>query len=68
MSKVYAFHIFDRPDTQKLIDRPAPQPGPGELAVNVRAAGVNPVDWKIRSGALGTDLALPAPMARKSPA
>ncbi|MFD6729139.1 NADP-dependent oxidoreductase [Corynebacterium xerosis] len=65
MSKVYAFHIFDRPDTQKLIDRPAPQPGPGELAVNVRAAGVNPVDWKIRSGALGTDLALPAPMGQE---
>jgi len=31
------------------VDRP--QPGAGELLVRVRAAGVNPIDWKIRSGA-----------------
>ncbi|MEW6219847.1 MAG: NADP-dependent oxidoreductase [Thermodesulfobacteriota bacterium] len=31
---------------------PRPQPGPGELLVRVRAAGVNPVDWKIREGYL----------------
>jgi NADPH:quinone reductase len=27
-----------------------PQPGPGEVLVRVRASGVNPTDWKIRSG------------------
>jgi len=26
--------------------RPVPRPGPGEVLVRVRAAGVNPVDWK----------------------
>jgi NADPH2:quinone reductase len=27
-----------------------PQPGPGEVLVRVRASGVNPTDWKTRSG------------------
>ena len=29
-----------------------PQPGAGEVLIRVKAAGVNPIDWKIRSGAL----------------
>lgn len=65
MSKVYVFNDFGGPENQDLIDRPAPQPGPGELAVKVRAAAVNPVDWKIRSGWLGTDLPRPAPMGQE---
>ena len=28
-----------------------PRPGAGEVLVRIQAAGVNPVDWKIRSGA-----------------
>jgi len=65
MSKVYVFNDFGGPENQQLVDRPAPPPGPGELAVKVRAAGVNPIDHKIRSGALGTDLPLPAPMGQE---
>src|SRR5512139_3005362 len=34
----------------EIRDIPAPVPGPGEVQVKVRAAGVNPVDWKVRSG------------------
>lgn len=65
MSTTYVFTDFGGPENQQLIDRPAPQPGDGELAVQVRAAGVNPVDWKIRSGLLTRELALPAPMGQE---
>lgn len=36
----------------ELGELPAPQAGPGELLVEVHAASVNPVDFKIRSGML----------------
>ena len=31
---------------------PDPKVGPGELLIEVRAAGVNPVDWKVMAGGL----------------
>src|SRR6266516_4327119 len=36
----------------EMIELPRPEPGPGELLVRVRAAGVNPLDYKIRDGAV----------------
>jgi len=39
------------PEVLKLEDMPDPQPRDGEVLVRVRAAGVNPVDGYIRSGA-----------------
>ncbi|MCX4967742.1 NADP-dependent oxidoreductase [Streptomyces sp. NBC_00654] len=50
MAKAYIFHRYGGPETEAFVDRPVPVPGPGELLVAVRAAGVNPVDWKRRSG------------------
>jgi NADPH2:quinone reductase len=38
------------PDVLELIDRPVPEPGPGEVRVRVAFSGVNPTDWKARSG------------------
>ena len=38
---------------QEFLDLDMPTPMPGEMLVEVRAAGVNPVDWKIRSGMFG---------------
>lgn len=36
----------------KLVEQPIPEPGAKELLIRVRAAGVNPVDYKIREGYL----------------
>ncbi|WP_432560328.1 NADP-dependent oxidoreductase [Granulicoccus sp. GXG6511] len=67
MSRVYVFGEYGGPETEALIERPVPTPGPGEILVEVRAAGVNPVDWKIRAGLLGQSPSrkLPAPMGRE---
>ncbi|GAA1139021.1 NADP-dependent oxidoreductase [Nesterenkonia lutea] len=65
MSKVYVHNRTGGPETQELIDRTIPQPGPGELGVTVHAAAVNPMDWKIRSGLFGSQRDLPAPMGRE---
>ncbi|MGY1661413.1 NADPH:quinone reductase [Geodermatophilus sp. SYSU D00705] len=40
-------------DVLQLVDRPTPEPGPGEVRVRVAFSGVNPTDWKTRSGAAG---------------
>jgi len=39
-------------DALQLTDVSEPQPGPHDIKVRVIAAGINPVDWKLRSGAL----------------
>src|SRR5699024_8738399 len=36
------------PDVLREVDLPRPEPGPGEILIRVRAAGVNPTDWKHR--------------------
>jgi NADPH:quinone reductase-like Zn-dependent oxidoreductase len=51
MPKVYGFSEFGGPEQQDFWDQPIPTPGPSELLIAVKAAGVNPVDAKIRSGA-----------------
>jgi len=38
------------PDVLTLVERPEPEPGPGEVVVRVAVSGVNPTDWKARSG------------------
>lgn len=43
-------HTYGGPDVVTFEDVPVPEPGTGELLVRVQAAGVNPVDWKVRDG------------------
>ncbi len=65
MSKVYVFNSHGGPEGQELIDRPAPEPGLGELGVQVHAAGVNPIDWKLRSGEVSHDQEFPVAMGQE---
>ena len=37
-------------DVLRLVERPVPEPGAGEVRVAVRLSGVNPTDWKGRAG------------------
>jgi NADPH:quinone reductase len=38
------------PEVLTLQDRPVPEPGPGEVRVRIHRSGVNPTDWKSRTG------------------
>ena len=37
-------------DVLKLVERPVPEPGPGEVRVKMHVSAVNPTDWKGRAG------------------
>jgi NADPH:quinone reductase-like Zn-dependent oxidoreductase len=51
--RAYGFVRVGGPEQQSFLDMPVPEPGPGELLVRVRAAGVNPGDWRLREGSYG---------------
>jgi NADPH:quinone reductase-like Zn-dependent oxidoreductase len=44
--------VFGGPEVLEVIETDPQVPGPGEVLVRVHAAGVNPADWKRRSGML----------------
>ncbi|MEU6404689.1 NADP-dependent oxidoreductase [Streptomyces sp. NPDC046985] len=50
------FSRFGGPEVLEIVDLPDPHPGPGQIRVAVRAAGVNAGDWKRRQGLLDPDL------------
>ncbi|MER7751648.1 NADP-dependent oxidoreductase [Kitasatospora sp. NPDC097643] len=66
MVKAFGFVDYGGPETQEFLDRPVLEAGPGQLAITVYAAGVNPVDWKIRRGLLGRERQLPAVMGQEA--
>ena len=49
--KAVVLHEYGPPSKLKYEDFPDPKPGPGEVLVAVRASSLNPIDWKMRSGA-----------------
>jgi NADPH:quinone reductase-like Zn-dependent oxidoreductase len=54
--KAIRYSRFGGPEVMVLAELPDPRPGPGQIRIAVRAAGVNPIDWKMRSGTRGGDL------------
>lgn len=47
-------HVRGGPEVLRLEQVPIPVPSAGEVRIRVVAAGVNPIDWKIREGAYGS--------------
>jgi NADPH2:quinone reductase len=43
-------HAFGGPEVLRIEEMETPSPGPGEVLVRLRAAGVNPVETYVRSG------------------
>jgi NADPH2:quinone reductase len=50
--KAVAMHAFGGPEVLALTDLPRPKAERGEMLIRTLAAGVNPVDWKVREGLL----------------
>jgi NADPH:quinone reductase-like Zn-dependent oxidoreductase len=46
------YTAYGGPEVLEWAQAPAPHPGPGQLRIAVRAASVNPIDWKAFSGAM----------------
>ena len=56
MMKAACFSRFGGPEVLEIVDLPDPHPGPGQVRIAVRAAGVNPSDWKKRKGLMDQEL------------
>jgi NADPH:quinone reductase-like Zn-dependent oxidoreductase len=50
--KAVCIYSYGGPEVLVYEDAPRPHPDAGEVLVRVHAAGINPVDWKIREGHL----------------
>ena len=51
--KAIRVHQFGEPEVLKLEDAPDPKPSAGQVIVDVKAVGVNPVEGYIRKGIYG---------------
>ncbi|NWA25556.1 NADP-dependent oxidoreductase [Pseudomonas gingeri] len=48
--KAVRFYEYGGPEVLTLEDIDQPTPGAGQIRIAVKAAGINPIDWKIRAG------------------
>jgi len=55
MTRVAVATQYGGPEVLAVVDEPTPEPGPGEVRIGMRGAGVNPFDFKLYSGMFGTD-------------
>ena len=59
--KAVVLHEYGVPDKLRYEEWNDPQVGDGQILIRVSAAGINPIDWKIRSGAMKTFMPLELP-------
>src|SRR5438105_10570907 len=52
LMKAVRFDDYGDIDVLKVVDVPTPLPGPGQVLIQVKAAGINPGEAKIREGLL----------------
>jgi NADPH:quinone reductase-like Zn-dependent oxidoreductase len=50
--KALQFVTYGGPEVLRWADAPEPHAGPGQIRIAVRAASVNPIDWKMLGGAM----------------
>ena len=55
MTRAVVATAFGGPEVLAVIETPIRPPGPGEVLISVRAAGTNPIDYKVYSGVMGQD-------------
>src|SRR5918911_1047205 len=50
MSLIVKYDAYGGPEVLQIVDTDSPLPGPGEIRVKVKVAGVQPIDVKVRRG------------------
>ena len=54
---------YGGPEVLAIVDRPEPEPGPRDVKIAVKAASLNPLDFKLRDGKVKLVLPLVPPVA-----
>jgi alcohol dehydrogenase len=60
--KAARIHNYGGPEAVQVEDISLPEPQAGELLIRIHAAGVNPIDWKIRAGYMKQMMPLQLPL------
>ncbi len=65
MRRVVRFDRFGGPEVLELVEEPDVEPGPGEVRVALRAAGLNPADSKRRNSPSDYEVVFPSGIGRE---